>query len=342
MKKNIALLVLFISISISSYSQNGGLESILFAAEDASKLTGAYISPAMKGLVHSMNGGWYHTAKVHKKFGFDISIGANISYVPKADETFNIAALGLTKTTSTSLTAATIAGSQNLQSPMTINTNIDGQDVTTTFKLPGGIKEDLPINAIPSPAVQINLGLPYKFEAMLRLIPKIGNNETKGQLVGLGLKKEITDWFGPLNKLPLHVSLLGAYTNMSIDHRIMDDNSTDNIVISNGNAGFKINSYTIQAIASLNFPIINIYGGIGYGAGNANININGTYDLTYNINGGGTQVEVAKDPIRQKFNANSFRGTIGTRLSLGFFKIFADYTLQEYNTLNAGIAFSFR
>ncbi len=29
-------------------------------------------------------------------------------------------------------------------------------------------------------------------------------------------------------------------------------------------------------------------------------------------------------------------------LSLGFFKIFADYTLQEYNTLSAGIALSIR
>jgi len=42
------------------------------------------------------------------------------------------------------------------------------------------------------------------------------------------------------------------------------------------------------------------------------------------------------------FDASGVRATVGTRLSLGFFKIFADYTIQEYNTLAAGIAFSFR
>ena len=27
----------------------------------------------MEGFINAMNGGWYHTAKVHKKLGFDIS-----------------------------------------------------------------------------------------------------------------------------------------------------------------------------------------------------------------------------------------------------------------------------
>jgi hypothetical protein len=34
--------------------------------------------------------------------------------------------------------------------------------------------------------------------------------------------------------------------------------------------------------------------------------------------------------------------TIGARLSLGFFKIYGSYALQEYNTANLGIAFSLR
>ena len=42
------------------------------------------------------------------------------------------------------------------------------------------------------------------------------------------------------------------------------------------------------------------------------------------------------------FESSGFRTTLGARLSLGFFKIFADYTLQEYNALSLGIAFSVR
>jgi len=41
------------------------------------------------------------------------------------------------------------------------------------------------------------------------------------------------------------------------------------------------------------------------------------------------------------FKENGMNGTLGVRLNLSFFKIFASYTLQEYNTATAGIAFSF-
>ena len=82
MKKFILIFISIFTLTFSAKAQDG-LESILLSGvADASKLTEAYINPAMKGLIFSMNGGWYHTAKVHKKFGFDISIGASLSQVP--------------------------------------------------------------------------------------------------------------------------------------------------------------------------------------------------------------------------------------------------------------------
>ena len=73
----------------------------------------------------------------------------------------------------------------------------------------------------------------------------------------------------------------------------------------------------------------------------------GTYNLSYDIDDGngniiGSVDESITDPIDLEFEADGFRGTIGTRLNLAWFKIFADYTLQEYNTATVGIAFSFR
>ncbi len=68
-----------------------------------------------------------------------------------------------------------------------------------------------------------------------------------------------------------------------------------------------------------------------------------TYDVEDNEgNVVGIVPETISNPVSMNFNANGVRGTLGTRLNLGFFKIFADYTFQEYNTLTAGIAFSFR
>ena len=71
MKKLTLLIVLIFGTQVSISQE---FESILLAArEDANKLTEAYINPAMTGMIYGMNSGWYHTANVHKKLGFDIS-----------------------------------------------------------------------------------------------------------------------------------------------------------------------------------------------------------------------------------------------------------------------------
>ena len=322
-------------VTITSKAQE--LESILLASkDDASKLTSAYINPAMKGLIYGMNSGWYHTAKVHKKLGFDISIGANLSIAPTEDELMVFADLGLTSISSASTTSPTVFGSGD-GAQMNVNAVVQGQNVTASFEMPSGISEDLPMNAVPTPSLQLSVGLPYKFDVMLRLVPEVGSDDVKGNLLGVGLKKEITSIFGPLEKLPLHVSVLAAYSTMNVDYVI--DGGT--IPGQDQRTEFKLNSYTVQAIGSLNFPIINIYGGIGYSGGNSSLKMLGDYELTYNTSGG-TIVETVTDPLNLDFDASGFRTTIGARLSLGFFKIFGDYTIQEYNTFSTGIAFSFR
>ncbi len=332
--KKLILLCLLLLVTHVSRSQE--LESILLASrEDATKLTNSYINPAMTGLIYGMNSGWYHTAKVHKKLGFDVTIAMNASMVPSKDEFFDIANLGLTSiSASGSSVTPTVAGSGN-GAMLDVNATVEGQTVTASFEMPSGINDDLPLGAVPTPAIQLGVGLPYKFDVMLRLVPEVGSDDVKGKLFGAGLKKEITSIFGPVDKLPLHVSVLAAYTSMDVNYNI-DGNA---IPGQNQRAEFKLNAYTVQAIGSLNFPIINIYGGLGYTGGNSKLKMLGTYELQYD------NIPVAipvTDPLNLSFNASGFRTTLGIRLSLGFFKLFGDYTLQEYNTLSAGMAFSFR
>lgn len=332
MKKIIFIYTVFLS-SIYNINAQDGFEGYLLADNnDRSQLINAYINPAMKGLIYGMNNGWYHTAKVHKPFGFDISIGLNASLVPEEDEMFSLS--GLTSINTGSITAATVAGSEDTTPITTVSFVENNVTYSTTFNAPGGIKESLPLNAVPAPAVQLSLGLPAKFEVSLRLVPKVGSDDVKGDLFGIGLKKEITDWFGPIGKTPLHVSLLAAYTTMNVDYNIAD---SGDINVTDGIAEFKLNSYTVQAIASLNFPIINLYGGIGYGSGSSTLKMLGKYELNY-----AGQTRVINNPIDSKFDASGFRSTVGARLSLGFFKIFGSYTLQEYNTANLGVAISIR
>lgn len=332
MKKCILFFISVFALTFNSKAQDGFEGYLLADDNDRSKLVEAYINPAMKGLIYGMNSGWYHTAKVHKPLGFDISIGLNASMIPSGDETFSLS--GLTSINNGSITAATAGGSENNTPNTIVSYTSSGINYSTTFNAPGGVKESLPLNAIPTPAVQLSLGLPAKFEVSLRLVPKVGNDDVKGNLLGIGLKKEITDWFGPIDKTPLHVSLLATYTTMTVDYNI---ESNPKIVVSNGLTEFKLNAYSVQALASLNFPIINIYGGLGYGSGNSTLKMLGNYELSY-----AGQKRTISDPVDSKFDAGGFKTTAGVRLSLGFFKIFADYTLQDYNTVNLGVAFGIR
>lgn len=332
MKKYILIFISVFALSFHSKAQDGFEGYLLSDNNDRTKLIEAYINPAMKGLIYGMNNGWYHTAKVHKTLGFDITIGLNASLVPEKDELFNLS--GLTSINAGSINAATVAGSEDTTPLTTVNFTENNVVYSTTFNAPGGIKESLPISAIPAPAVQFSLGLPADFEISLRLVPEVGSDDVKGKLLGIGLKKEITDWFGLIGKTPLHVSLLAAYTTMDVNYDIDGGGA---ISVQNGLAEFKLNSYTVQAIASLNLPIINFYGGIGYGSGSSTLKMLGDYNLSY-----GPLTRTITDPIDSKFEASGMRATLGTRLSLGFFKIFGSYTLQEYNTANLGIAISIR
>jgi hypothetical protein len=335
MKKSILIILCTFALTFNTKAQDGFEGYLLADKNDRVQLIEAYISPAMKGLIYSMNNGWYHTAKVHKTLGFDLSVGLNASLVPEEDEIFTLSGLtSINQATGSSINAATAAGSEDTRPRTTINFAEGGETYSTTFNAPGGVKESLPLSAIPAPAVQFSLGLPAKFEISLRLVPEVGKEDVKGSLFGVGLKKEITSWFGPLGVTPLHVSLLAAYTTMNVKYDIQ---SNEDIVVQNGLAEFKLNSYTVQAIASLNFPILNLYGGIGYGAGNSTLKMLGDYTLSY-----GALSRTITDPIDSKFDAGSFRTTIGTRISLPFLKIFGSYTLQEYNTANLGIAISLR
>ena len=345
-------LLLIVSICfVSQTTKAQELETILLAAEDASLLTENYLNPAMKGLMYSMNGGWYTTAKTHKKFGFDLTINANASFVPNSDQMFSFIPndymfLSLPNGESS---LPTVMSEKDTETTVDISIpNGDGTYKVASFDMPGGITKDLPINAVPTPMVQLGFGLPLSTDLKFRLVPKLNfDDSVEANLIGFGLQHDLMQHFGPLEKLPLNVSVLAAFTTMKVAYNIEDEDATDNVQVNNGQAEFKMNTWTLQAVASLDFKIVTLYGSLGYNNGKTTAKMKGDYTLTYDVedSGGntiGTVSESISDPINLAFEANGVRATIGTRLNIGFFKIFADYTLQEYNTASAGIAFSFR
>ena len=358
MKKPIIFsFVFFVVISIKAQvdfqnSPNSTLAfgNILLAGDDASLLAENYLKPSVIGLISGMNSGWYSTAKTHKKFGFDITIGFNASFVPLKDQMFDFA--------STDYNYISVAdGYSELPTVLSDNESetifnvsipaLSGDYKVGSFTMPGGVAKDLPINAVPTPFVQLGLGLPYRTEVNLRYVPDLNyDSKVNGSSIGIGVQHDLTQYLGILGKLPYSISIMGAYSKSNIEYAI-DKNLSNQISVTDGNAIFNLDTWTVQALGSLNLRVFTIYAGVGYNYGTSNFNVNGDYTLSYrlqdsNQNSVGTIIENISDPINLSFSSSGSRATIGTRFNLLFFKIFADYTIQEYNTASAGVAFSIR
>ncbi|MDE5418843.1 hypothetical protein L3049_12580 [Labilibaculum sp. DW002] len=342
MKKLILLLILFAPFLGKAQDIE---QFLLSGTEDASKLTKNYVNPVAKGFMYGLNSGWYTTARTHKKFGFDITFVANLAQVPSKDEAFNFVASDYKNISlqsgASSAQIETLMGGNNNE---TLLARIDaggGSFDLANFSVPDGIGDDLPMSAVPSVTMQVGIGIPViDADLKLRYLPKVGTSDLEVGMFGIGLQKSFSKML-KIDKTPFDVSALVAFTNLKAEYDIQDDSDFDG---SGQMMEFSTNAITFQAIASVNLKLIEFYGAVGYNKAKMDVDIKGTYIVEYTeVNSGMTVVkETLTDPISVDFDASGVRATLGTRLNLGFFKIFADYTMQEYNTITGGIAFSFR
>lgn len=294
---------------------------------DASELTKNYINPVAQGLMYGLNNGWYTTARTHKKFGFDITFVANMSIVPTADRTFKFVQSNYKNLTLES-------GSNIIQTAMgddnntVLAYNYSGEK--GKFDIPNGIGSSTPLHAIPSIVLQVGLGIP-KIDADLKLryLPKVGNNDVKVSILGIGLQKDLSKLL-KIKYTPLHISVLVAFTNLKVDYDVQGNSKIDG---ENQELKYMINAFTMQVIGGVNFKLIEFYTSVGYNKAKTNVDLLGSYKLSSTT---------MSNPITLNFKNRGMRATVGTRLNLGFFKIFGDYTVQKYNTISGGIALSLR
>ncbi|MFT5749799.1 MAG: hypothetical protein ACI93S_001068, partial [Ancylomarina sp.] len=289
------------------------------------------------------NSGWYTTARTHKKFGFDITFVANLAQVPSKDEAFNFIASdykNLSLASGPNEIQTLFGGNNTTVLQSRIETEGGFFDLAN-FNIPDGIGDDLPMNAVPSVTLQVGIGIPViDADLKVRYLPKVGNSDLEVGMFGIGLQKSFSKML-KIDKTPFDVSALVAFTNLSAEYDIQGNSEFDG---SGQKLEFSTNAITFQAIASVNLKLIEFYGAIGYNSAKMDVDIKGTYELEYTeVNSGMTvDKETLTDPVSVEFDASGVRATLGTRLNLGFFKIFADYTMQEYNTITGGVAFSFR
>lgn len=328
--------ITLLSAPLSLFAQ-GDMDVYLKAgADDASKMIESYISPLMKGFGYGINNGWYNTAKSHKTLGFDLTVTAHMVFAPKNSQyfTFNNAHYNNIR----------LAPGESDQLPTAFGPNEDGPEleileegdgpnrqVIGSFRsIPGaGLKEEIGMNAVPVPMAQLGIGIAKNTDLKLRYIPKLDFGDGGVSLWGIGMMHDVKQWIPGIKMLPFDLSALVGYTKLTVDYDMTGEVSGEN-----QSAKMTAGGFTLQGIISKKISVLTLYGALGYNSVKSTIKVNGTYDIE--------DYGRLEDPVNFSFDEGSVRATAGFRLKLAILTLHADYTLNKYPILSAGVGFSVR
>ena len=336
--------VLIFGASTAQAQLLDGLETVLLAKEDAQKLIKGYTNPLAKSFIYGLNTGWAHSAKTHKQLGFDLSIGVGASMVSDADFSFIPNGLRYAEVPSNGLPTI-FSKSNSVPLDVLIPANSETDELRATLEFPGGVGDDLPISGVPVPTAQLSVGAVLNTDVIVRFVPESNLEGASVSLWGLGLKHDLTQYLGPIDKLPFNLSILAAQTTVSSRYNFEPNTLSQNPTADMRYVDFNLKAQTVQLLGSLDFPFISVFGAVGISRGSADLGMKGVYELEYTQQVGGFEVPIVTsitDPVSLDYSANSALATIGARLNLAIVKIYGQYSLQEYSTASVGVSLGLR
>lgn len=305
---------------------------------DATKLTNAYLNPLFKGLGVGLNSGWTNTAKAKKPLRFELRFSATAAFVPNSDKSYDVNQLGLEniravdKYKSVGPTAFGPKGDGPLME--IYNSSLPNPN-PTTFKLPPGVG----INFVPSPQLQLTVGLLKYVDVSLRLVPDVKIEDGKLNLFGAGAKFELLPiLMGKTSKItPIDVALAVGYTSLNYNLPLkLDNQSSSNQVVD-----AKLRGYSAEAIVSKKLLFFTPFASVGYNSASSHLRALGSYDFDVpKTPSTPTGKQTFVDPVNLKQNdVEGLKASLGFQLNLSFFHVYASYTKATYSFVNAGIGF---
>lgn len=322
-----------------SFAQEGDLDNMLKGSVgDAQKIVGAYIEPFMNSASLSLNHGWYNTAKPHKVAGIDITVSVNAMKIPASDYTYNVSSLGLQQLQLVRSPAGVPTG----HAPTLVGVQdgpvfrIANDPTNQQIEFPGGldIQNSFQLDRIPVPIAHVGIGLIKSTDVKIRFTPALEFGDTRVKLIGFGVMHDVKQWIPGIKLLPFDLSAFVGYTKFNIDTKLDPDNAANADRV----GAMQMTATTVQALIGKKFSILSLYGGIGYNFASSNVAIKGAYD----IDNDGVEEATERNPVNLDFSTSGPRATIGARLKLLILTIHADYTVQKYSCLTAGVGLSIR
>jgi hypothetical protein len=340
MKKNFTLLkslviaaAFLVPLNVMAQDDVAGLFKSTPA--DATKLIDAYMSPLFKGLGVGLNSGWHNTAKTKSFLRFDLRITATAAFVPSKDQSYDVNTLGLqgiSPVNSSLSTGPTAFGNDSEGARMKIN----GAPASSEFNLPQGSG----IHFVPSPQVQLTVGLPKNIDISLRLVPsiKLGDDAGKINMFGIGAKVEVLPLImGKSDKLvPFDLAVAFGLTRLNYNLPLHVNTTAAN---SNQELEIKINGFSADAIISKKLLFFTPFASVGFNTSKSNLNAKGSYDFDVPVTPSTpTGKQTFTDPVSIKnSDISGLKAALGFQLNLAFLRVYASYTTAQYSYVNAGI-----
>ncbi len=337
MKKVIFLLLAI--IGLSAHGQSNINEILAAGLDDAERFTNDYLAPVSEGAMQSISNGWYNHGEAKPLGGFEISIIGNMAnFKNKSDKKafeLNTADYENLQFDDGSTTKMVSTALGDIEGVMVYVEGEIAPGVTSRedFELPSGLASE-DINFLPSAFIQASVGLFKGTELKARFLPKINTEEAAIGLYGVGIQHEFTQHLPAEKLFPVAISGVIGYTHLDGTYDFTDTNI---IAGEDQRIDMKMNTWVFQAVVSTKLPIINFYGGLGYLSGKSTTDILGTYTVQ-----SGPFQETYTDPFSLNKDSKGVRANVGAKLKLGFFRLHADYTLADFNSLSVGINFGFR
>ncbi len=314
--------------------------------QDAELYFNNYFRPAILSFGNGLAGGWVNTAKPHKLLGFDLTVSMNLAAIPKEDATFNFNSAGFQNLilASGDPNLPTLAGSTSDAVLEFTSPTIDGADGVeidytgdTQFAAPGGLNLDFLYLAAPVPTVNAGIGLIKNTDLKVRFIPTVGTDDFELSLWGVGVLHDVKQHIPGLKLVPIDISAFVGYTKMNMDVAVTTEPG-DDFQAEDGLAEFEVSSTTIQVVASKKLAIFTPYASVGYNIVDNSFKTSGRFFYTNDL---GATVDFANLDVTYS-GASTTRLTAGFQLKLAILTLHADYTIQKYNTLTAGVGISVR
>lgn len=368
-KKLTLFLTSFILISLtglnSAKAQFGGSGDILLSGvNDANLLLKEYLRPFGNGFGADLNSGWVNSARPYRTLGFDLRVSVAGAYVPVGDRSFlvdnlefeNLQRVGGPAESQTSF-GDNVPGS--VMGVFANNPISNFPQEVTRFTMPQG--SGYPY--VPAPMLQLTVGAIKDTDVSLRYSPTVTMDDFSVSLFGVGVKHGLNQWLPGGALLPVDLSVQVGYTKLSSNFglELRPEESEDIYNPFSGTPSlwddqkidFEATGFTGNLLVGKNFPMLAVFGGVGFQTSKVSFLSPGAYPITgFNPDFDFTDqseetrqriIERVDDPIDVSFNAeNTVHALAGFRVRLGFVALSGSYTLSNYPVYNLGVGISFR